>query len=157
MLQTRLREGEAQIRRLKERMRTLELVDPEDFRGLETIRFGAQVSVSDEASEEFSYTIVGVDEADAKHGRISWISPLAKALLGHERTLVSAVGATARTLKNARRIAAHTAGEDGRHPLEMIWSHHAPRAPAPQAPAGDKAGPAENAGFVSRIGGFKSD
>ncbi len=43
---------------------------------------------------------------------------LAKALLGHERTLVSAVGATARTLRSARRIAAHTTGEDGRPLLE---------------------------------------
>jgi len=49
------------------------------------IRFGATVSLSDiETDEEVSYTIVGEDEADAKQGRISVTSPVARALMSKE-------------------------------------------------------------------------
>ena len=46
------------------------------------VRFGAAVTVRDARSEETLYHIVGVDETDFDQGRISWLSPLAKQLLG---------------------------------------------------------------------------
>src|SRR3546814_10298445 len=44
--------------------------------------FGATVTVADEDDRESAYTLVGVDEADAAAGRISWNTPIAKALRG---------------------------------------------------------------------------
>ena len=48
------------------------------------VLFGATVTVEDEAGDSHSYEIVGEDEADIKVGKISWTSPLAKALIGHK-------------------------------------------------------------------------
>lgn len=45
------------------------------------VKIGAFVCVVDEDNKEYQFTIVGEDEADIKQGKISWISPLAKALL----------------------------------------------------------------------------
>ena len=58
------------------------MVDPERQQGLEQVFFGATVSFCDlETGDEQTWQIVGVDEADAAQGRISWISPLARAVL----------------------------------------------------------------------------
>lgn len=46
--------------------------------------FGATVTVEDEEGEQHSYEIVGEDEADIKANKVSWTSPLAKALIGHK-------------------------------------------------------------------------
>jgi transcription elongation factor GreB len=46
------------------------------------VRFGARVTVRDEAGGERRYEIVGVDEADAEHGRVAFVSPIARAVLG---------------------------------------------------------------------------
>ena len=48
------------------------------------VLFGATVTVEDEAGDSHSYEIVGEDEADIKAGKVSWTSPLAKALIGHK-------------------------------------------------------------------------
>ena len=49
------------------------------------VRFGATVRLSDtETDEELTYTIVGEDEADARQGRISVTSPVARALMGKQ-------------------------------------------------------------------------
>lgn len=50
--------------------------------GYERVSFGASVRVRDEAGEERSYRIVGVDEADPERGLIGWNSPIARALIG---------------------------------------------------------------------------
>jgi transcription elongation factor GreB len=47
----------------------------------EQVKFGAAVSVRDQHGEEFNYRIVGVDEADPSRDQVSWISPVARALL----------------------------------------------------------------------------
>jgi transcription elongation factor GreB len=78
--QHRLRVLDAEISWLGERVAGLEVIDPAQQQG-DRVRFGATVTVVDTEGEERTYTIVGVDEADASGGRISWISPLAKALL----------------------------------------------------------------------------
>ena len=78
----RLREIDRRIRFLIKRIESAEVVDAERQQGLEQVFFGATVSFCDlDTEEEQTWQIVGVDEADAAHGRISWISPLARAVL----------------------------------------------------------------------------
>ncbi len=78
----RLREIDRRIRFLIKRIESAEVVDPERQQDLEGVYFGATVELLDLDSDESQrWQIVGVDEADASAGRISWISPLARAIL----------------------------------------------------------------------------
>ena len=77
----RLREIDRRIRFLMKRLENAVIVDPASQENTEQVFFGATVTVCDEAGCELTYQIVGIDEADAGKGMISWISPLAKALL----------------------------------------------------------------------------
>jgi len=76
----RLRQIDGRIRFLTKRMQSAEVVDPAK-RNSEQVFFGATVTVRDEDGNQKSYTIVGVDEIDLNKSRISWVSPLASALL----------------------------------------------------------------------------
>lgn len=69
------------IAALEERLSTAEVVDPAGQHHDE-VRFGATVTVRGGAGPARRYRIVGVDEADAAHGRIAFVAPLARALLG---------------------------------------------------------------------------
>lgn len=77
----RLREIDRRIRFLSKRLDIAEVVDPLRQGDNDQVFFGAQVTIADSGGEENTYTIVGVDEADVMRGRISWISPLARALI----------------------------------------------------------------------------
>ena len=77
----RLREIDRRIRFLIKRLESATVVDPETQQDLDQVFFGATVTVCDQDGEEATYQIVGVDETDTFSGRISWVSPLAKALL----------------------------------------------------------------------------
>ncbi len=78
----RLREIDRRIRFLIKRVENAEVVDPEMQAGNDQIFFGATVTIDDlDGGAEQTWQIVGVDEADAAKGRISWISPLARALI----------------------------------------------------------------------------
>ncbi|MFV0664976.1 transcription elongation factor GreB [Denitromonas sp.] len=78
----RLREIDRRIRFLIKRLENATVVDPADQQNLDQVFFGATVTITDDEGEtETTYQIVGVDEASASDGRISWISPLARALL----------------------------------------------------------------------------
>lgn len=77
----RLREIDRRIRFLTKRLELAEVVDPLRQGENDQIYFGATVTVADSEGAETTYCIVGVDEADAAIGRISWISPLARALI----------------------------------------------------------------------------
>lgn len=78
----RLREIDRRIRFLIKRIESAEVVDPERQQGMDQVFFGATVTLEDLAEGvEQTWQIVGVDEADASTGRISWISPLARALI----------------------------------------------------------------------------
>lgn len=79
----RLREIDRRLRYLRTRIESVEVVKPTDVAG-DRIRFGARVTVLDEHEVEQVYRLVGVDEADVKAGRISYRSPLGKALIGKE-------------------------------------------------------------------------
>jgi transcription elongation factor GreB len=77
----RLREIDRRIRFLSKRLENALVVDPLDQDNTDIVFFGATVSILDEKGEEARYSIVGLDETDPSCGRISWISPLARALL----------------------------------------------------------------------------
>ncbi|MBI3515436.1 MAG: transcription elongation factor GreB [Proteobacteria bacterium] len=77
----RLREIDRRIRFLSKRLETAEVVDPARQRHLDRVFFGATVSYADDSGGARTVTIVGVDEADMADGQVSWISPLARALM----------------------------------------------------------------------------
>ncbi len=76
----RLREIDRRIRFLQKRMDIAEIVHPERQSGKKVL-FGATVTVEDENGLSRIYKIVGIDETDARLGKISWISPIGRALL----------------------------------------------------------------------------
>lgn len=79
----RLREIDRRVRFLRKRLERVQVVDPAAQPKRDQVFFGATVTyarASDDA--EVTITIVGVDEADAEAGRISWVAPVARALLG---------------------------------------------------------------------------
>jgi transcription elongation factor GreB len=77
----RLREIDRRIRFLSKRLETAVVVDPAAQKNREQVFFGATVTYANQAGTENTVTIVGIDEADLDRGRISWISPVARALL----------------------------------------------------------------------------
>jgi transcription elongation factor GreB len=76
----RLREIDRRVRFLIKRLEAAEVVDSAG-RDTEQVFFGASVTVASQAGGERTVTIVGADEADAAKGRVSWLSPIARALL----------------------------------------------------------------------------
>lgn len=77
----RLREIDRRIRFLMKRLEDAHVVDPGAQQHRDQVFFGATVVVCDEDGAETTYSIVGIDEADPTKGWISWVSPLARALL----------------------------------------------------------------------------
>ena len=77
----RLREIDRRIRFLQKRLEAARVVDPLAQKG-DRVVFGATVTVADEEGEERTYRIVGIDESEPTVGKVSWISPLAKTLMG---------------------------------------------------------------------------
>jgi transcription elongation factor GreB len=77
----RLREIDRRIRFLSKRMDHAEVVDPAQRGDCDQVFFSATVTVCGEDGAERTYSIVGVDEANPGRGLISWVSPLARALL----------------------------------------------------------------------------
>lgn len=76
----KLREIDRRVRFLTKRLESAEVVNPES-QAADRVLFGATVTVIDEENRERTYSIVGTDEIDINHGLVSWMSPLAKALL----------------------------------------------------------------------------
>ncbi len=77
----RLREIDRRIRFLTKRLDNVLVVDPAAQENAEQVFFGATVTLMDETGVTAAYSIVGLDETDPGRGRISWVSPLARALL----------------------------------------------------------------------------
>lgn len=77
----RMRELDKRIRFLSKRLDTAVVVDPAAQQNLDQVFFGATVTIFNEDGAEVRYQIVGIDEANVANGKISWISPLARALL----------------------------------------------------------------------------
>lgn len=79
----RLRQIDGRVRFLRKRLERVQVVDPAAQARRDQVFFGATVTyarLSDDA--EVTIRIVGVDEADAEKGDISWVAPVARALLG---------------------------------------------------------------------------
>lgn len=77
----RLREIDRRIRFLTRRLEIAEVVDPSLHFGGDQVFFGATVTYADEAGQETTVTIRGVDEADSAQAQVSWVSPVARSLL----------------------------------------------------------------------------
>jgi transcription elongation factor GreB len=77
----RLREIDRRLRFLDKRMANAEAVDPRRQTRRDQVFFGATVTYAREDDSEETVTIVGIDEIDTAPGRISWVSPVARALL----------------------------------------------------------------------------
>jgi len=110
----RLREIDRRIRFLGKRLEIAEITDPSVHHGRDQVFFGATVRYVDETGEERSVTILGIDEAESAKSEVSWISPIARALLkAREGDVVKLV----------------TPG--GAHEVEILSvSYPAPRTPA---------------------------
>ncbi|HEY8355501.1 MAG TPA: GreA/GreB family elongation factor [Methylophilaceae bacterium] len=80
--QQRLAVVERDLRYFQTRLEQAILVEPH-AEPPEKVVFGAAVEVEDEEGNQHTFTIVGEDEADIAAHKVSWVSPLAKALLGH--------------------------------------------------------------------------
>jgi len=92
----RLREIDRRIRFLTKRLEIAEVTDPSVHHGSDQIFFGATVTYVDEANVERTVTIRGIDEADSLQAQVTWVSPIARALLkarqGDVVKLVTPVG-----------------------------------------------------------------
>lgn len=77
----RLREIDRRIRFLTKRLDIAQVVDPAQQKNVDQVFFGATVTYADDAGQERTVKIVGIDEADLDRGCVSWISPIARALL----------------------------------------------------------------------------
>lgn len=77
----RLREIDRRLFFLKNRLEDAEVIDPAQLKS-EKVVFGATVTLENEDGEAVTYQIVGEDEIDIKNKKISWKSPIAKAMLG---------------------------------------------------------------------------
>ena len=77
----RLREIDRRIRFLTKRLEIAEVVDPSLHSGSDQVFFGATVRYVDDLGEERCITIMGIDEADSSQGQVSWVAPVARALL----------------------------------------------------------------------------
>jgi transcription elongation factor GreA len=74
---------EAQIAEIEDRVTRAQIIDPTTLSG-DRVVFGATVTVLDEDDKKQRYQIVGMTEADARQGRISYDSPLGRALIGKQ-------------------------------------------------------------------------
>ncbi len=77
----RLREIDRRIRFLSKRMEIAEVVDPTRQTRKDQVFFGATVTYANERGDERTITILGIDEANIEQGEVSWVSPIARALL----------------------------------------------------------------------------
>ena len=77
----RLREIDRRIRYLTKRLEAAEVVDPSTREETEQVFFGATVTYANAKGEELTVAIVGIDETDPAHHYVSWISPIARALI----------------------------------------------------------------------------
>src|SRR5262245_1520266 len=77
----RLREIDYRVRHLKKRIESAEVVDPERQKNKDQDFFGATVEYARKDNTRQTVTIVGIDEAGLVNGKISWLSPVARALV----------------------------------------------------------------------------
>ena len=115
----RLREIDRRIRFLIRRLDAAEVVDPcarRDDDSADQVFFGATVAVRDAHGRERTISIVGVDEIDTDRGYVSWISPIARALIkareGDSVTLRTPSGTEEIEVISVRYLPLATGGRD---------------------------------------------
>ncbi|NJN40474.1 MAG: transcription elongation factor GreB [Gammaproteobacteria bacterium] len=115
----RLREIDRRIRYLSKRLEQAEVVDPLRQENREQVFFGATVTVRSGAGVEQTLAIVGFDEAEPSRGRVSWVSPIARALLRARAgdTVALETPAGVESLEQRRVVE----GDRGVAPLLMIF------------------------------------
>ncbi|MEY4663592.1 MAG: Transcription elongation factor GreB, partial [Pseudomonadota bacterium] len=74
-------EIDRRIRFLTKRLEMAEVVNPSVHHGRDQVFFGATVTYAEASGQERTVTIMGIDEADSLQGQVSWVSPIARALL----------------------------------------------------------------------------
>jgi transcription elongation factor GreB len=115
----RLREIDRRIRFLTKRLDIAEVTDPSVHHGRDQVFFGATVTYINQEGAENTITIKGIDEADTSSGEVSWISPMARALLksrvGDEVQLMTP-GGLERVEVMAVSYPQHAASPDGALP-----------------------------------------
>ncbi len=113
----RLREIDRRIRFLTKRLEIAEVTDPSLHHGRNQVFFGATVTYAEESGQERTITILGIDEADSGRNEVSWISPIARALLkaqvGDVVKLVTPAGPQEIEVLEVRYPAPQTAGSAG--------------------------------------------
>jgi transcription elongation factor GreB len=102
----RLREIDRRIRFLTKRLDIAEVADPSVHHGSDQVFFGATVRYADANGLEREITIKGIDEADSLRGEVSWVAPIARALLkareGDEVKVVTPAGTQVLELLSVR-------------------------------------------------------
>ncbi len=90
---------EGKIQEIQTKLAMAEVIDPSKI-NQSKVAFGAKVKVLDiKADEEYVFTLVGAEEADAKQGKISFSSPVGRSLLGKEIGDTVMIKAPARTME----------------------------------------------------------
>src|SRR6516225_9204394 len=85
----RLHEIDRRIGFLSTRLESAEVVEPKQQKKLDQVFFGASVTYANERGNVKTITIVGIDEADLSRGQVSWVSPVARALMkAHQGDIV---------------------------------------------------------------------
>ena len=122
----RLREIDRRIRYLTKRIEAAEVVDPATREETDQVFFGATVTYVNSAGDESTVRIVGLDETDPAHHYVSWISPIARALIkareGDVVTLRTPAGDEQLEIIEVRYEAIPMAGFA---PPERTWSPNA--------------------------------
>ena len=77
----RMGEIDRRLRYLSKRLEAAEVVDPAKQKHLKQVFFGATITYADSKGQEKTITVVGIDEADIEKNLVSWISPIARALM----------------------------------------------------------------------------
>ena len=112
----RLREIDRRIRFLTKRLEIAEVSDPGVHAGSDQVFFGATVTYMDALGVRQTITIMGIDEADSSLGQVSWVSPIARALLkareGDEIRLMTPSGLRDIEVLEVRYPMPHTAAGD---------------------------------------------
>lgn len=126
----RLREIDRRIRFLTRRLELAHVADPSLHHGQDQIFFGATVRYALESGQACEITILGIDEADSARGQVSWISPVARALLRWRRC------ASGNCLPS-RPMRSPVRSDDGPPAPSQPCRPGAPRDPAGQQRPGD--------------------
>lgn len=77
----RLREIDKRVRFLRKRIEAAKVVDPAEQKDLDQVFFGAEVDYENSREQIVKVRIVGEDEVDSQKGKISWVSPVARAMM----------------------------------------------------------------------------